>query len=107
MAHSLPALNPPKTLNRNLQSINQPIFSFSKTASPKITKFNKYPSIIASAMSSQQQNSPPHVALTNNDHKEEVMNAIGRSISNCLSETHLDLTVPQLKSKIRGKVNSK
>ncbi|KAF3626315.1 Phosphoribosylaminoimidazole-succinocarboxamide synthase, chloroplastic [Capsicum annuum] len=56
-------------------------------------------------MSSQHQNLVPHVALTNNDqHKEEVMTFIKNSISNCLSETHLHLTVPQLNSKIRGKV---
>ncbi|MCD9638912.1 Phosphoribosylaminoimidazole-succinocarboxamide synthase (SAICAR synthetase) [Datura stramonium] len=55
-------------------------------------------------MSSQQQNPLPIVALTNNDHKEELMTAIKSSISNCLCETHLDLTIPQLKSKIRGKV---
>ncbi|KAH0731020.1 hypothetical protein KY290_004470 [Solanum tuberosum] len=99
---ALPALNPPKTLNKKLQSLNSPLFSFSKTASsPKITKFKKYPLL---TMSSQQQNPLPHVALTNNDHKEELMSAIKSSIANCLSETHLDLTVPQLKSKIRGKV---
>lgn len=103
MAHSLPTLNPPKTLNRNLKSINQPIFFLSQTSLPsKITKFKKYPSI---TMSSQHQNLVPHVALTNNDqHKEEVMTFIKNSISNCLSETHLHLTVPQLNSKIRGKV---
>ncbi|OIT22764.1 PREDICTED: phosphoribosylaminoimidazole-succinocarboxamide synthase, chloroplastic [Nicotiana attenuata] len=104
MAHHLPALNPPKILNTNLQSINKPIFSFSQTASRKISKLKKYPSITSSTMSSQQQNPLPHIALTNNEHKEEVMNAIKSSISNCLSETHLDLTVPALKSKIRGKV---
>ncbi|KAK4372277.1 hypothetical protein RND71_007661 [Anisodus tanguticus] len=105
MAHPLPSLNPPKTLKRNLQSFNQPIFSFPQISSSKITKFKKYPSITSSTMSSQQQNPLPHVALTNNnDHKEEVMNTIKSSISNCLSETHLDLTVPTLKSKIRGKV---
>ncbi|KAJ8565709.1 hypothetical protein K7X08_008285 [Anisodus acutangulus] len=104
MAHPLPSLNPPKTLKRNLQSFNQPIFSFPQTSSSKITKFKKYPSITSSTMSSQQQNPLPRVALTNNDHKEEVMNTIKSSIYNCLSETHLDLTVPTLKSKIRGKV---
>lgn len=104
MAHRLPALNPPKTLNRKLQSIDQPIFSFSRSASPKVMKFKKYPSITSSTMSSQQQNPLPLVALINNDHKEELMNAIKSSISNCLCETHLDLTVPELKSKIRGKV---
>ncbi|XP_059312029.1 phosphoribosylaminoimidazole-succinocarboxamide synthase, chloroplastic [Lycium ferocissimum] len=104
MAHRLPTLNPPKTLNTNLQSINQPRFSISQTTSSKITKFKKYPTITSSTMSNQQQNPVPLVALTNNDHKEEVMSSIKSSISNCLSETHLDLTVPALKSKIRGKV---
>ncbi|XP_060217889.1 phosphoribosylaminoimidazole-succinocarboxamide synthase, chloroplastic [Lycium barbarum] len=105
MAHRLATLNPPKTLNTtNPQSINQPRFAFSQTATSKITKFKKYPTITSSTMSNQQQNPVPLVALTNNDHKEEVMSSIKSSISNCLSETHLDLTVPALKSKIRGKV---
>ncbi|KAL2524335.1 Phosphoribosylaminoimidazole-succinocarboxamide synthase [Abeliophyllum distichum] len=57
-------------------------------------------------MSSQHQTplSLSLQALTDGDRKSEVMNAIKNSVSNCLSETLLDLTVPGLKSKTRGKV---
>ncbi|KAL7131346.1 hypothetical protein ABFS83_13G191300 [Erythranthe nasuta] len=42
--------------------------------------------------------------LADGERKNEVMDAIKGSLSNCLSETHLDLTVPGLQSKTRGKV---
>ncbi|CAM8977638.1 unnamed protein product [Rhodiola kirilowii] len=42
--------------------------------------------------------------LTNSSRKYEVSEAIEKSLDNCLSETDLLRTVPQLKSKIRGKV---
>ncbi|CAM8973068.1 unnamed protein product [Rhodiola kirilowii] len=41
--------------------------------------------------------------LTNSSRKYEVSEAIEKSLDNCLSETDLLRTVPQLKSKIRGK----
>jgi hypothetical protein len=37
--------------------------------------------------------------------REDVLLAAVESLSNCLSETHLDKTVPGLKSKARGKVS--
>lgn len=43
-------------------------------------------------------------ALINSSRKEELLGAIKGSLSNCLSETNLHLTVPGLKSKTRGKV---
>ncbi|KAL8225487.1 hypothetical protein R6Q57_018044 [Mikania cordata] len=43
-------------------------------------------------------------ALTSNDRRDEIMIAAKRSLSNCLSETNLHLTIPALKSKTRGKV---
>lgn len=61
----------------------------------------------SSKMSSTQNQTPQSLslqALTDGDRKTEVMNVIKNSVSNCLSETHLDLTVPGLKSKTRGKV---
>ncbi|CAM8973070.1 unnamed protein product [Rhodiola kirilowii] len=42
--------------------------------------------------------------LTNSSRKYEVSEAIEKSLDNCLSETDLLRTIPQLKSKIRGKV---
>ncbi|KAK4488009.1 hypothetical protein RD792_003748 [Penstemon davidsonii] len=73
---------------------------------PIITKsftLKKYPSVVISASSSTMPGQPPKV-LTNSERKNELMNAIKDSLSNCLSETHLDLTVPTLQSKTRGKV---
>ncbi|KAK4487984.1 hypothetical protein RD792_003723 [Penstemon davidsonii] len=73
---------------------------------PIITKsftLKKYPSAVISASSSTMPGQPPKV-LTNSERKNELMNAINDSLSNCLSETHLDLTVPTLQSKTRGKV---
>ncbi|KAI9117822.1 hypothetical protein K1719_011237 [Acacia pycnantha] len=60
-------------------------------------------------MRSQHQQEPQrHLSLTeallNSNRKEEVLGDIKRSLSNCLSETNLHLTIPGLKSKTRGKV---
>ncbi|KAL5707991.1 phosphoribosylaminoimidazolesuccinocarboxamide synthase [Ranunculus cassubicifolius] len=43
-------------------------------------------------------------SLINNDHRNTVIQTAKISLSHCLSETNLHLTVPALKSKIRGKV---
>ncbi|KAL2473994.1 Phosphoribosylaminoimidazole-succinocarboxamide synthase [Forsythia ovata] len=105
------SLNPPKTLNsKQFPLPNSPSSSPLLLKSfPKLVKKKKFPSIMISAsskMSSQHQTplSLSLQALTDGDRKSEVMNAIKNSVSNCLSETHLDLTVPGLKSKTRGKV---
>ncbi|CAI9760008.1 unnamed protein product [Fraxinus pennsylvanica] len=106
------SLNPPKTLNLNqLQLANTPSSSPLPVKSiSKLLKKKKFPSIMISAsskMSSTQHQTPQSLslqALTDGDRKTEVMNVIKNSVSNCLSETHLDLTVPGLKSKTRGKV---
>ncbi|KAG9459112.1 hypothetical protein H6P81_003620 [Aristolochia fimbriata] len=42
--------------------------------------------------------------LSDNHNREHVLSAVRQSLHNCLSETHLDQTVPGLKSKTRGKV---
>lgn len=57
-------------------------------------------------MSSQQHQSQQLSldALISSNRKEEVIGAVRHSLSNCLSETNLHLTVPALKSKTRGKV---
>ncbi|KAJ7976426.1 phosphoribosylaminoimidazole-succinocarboxamide synthase, chloroplastic-like [Quillaja saponaria] len=43
-------------------------------------------------------------ALLKSNRKEEVIGSIRSSLSNCLIETNLNLTVPGLKSKTRAKV---
>ncbi|MBA0595673.1 hypothetical protein Gorai_012532, partial [Gossypium raimondii] len=54
---------------------------------------------------SQGQTQVPSLdALLNSGRKEEVFASIKASLHNCLSETNLQLTVPGLKSKTRGKV---
>ncbi|XP_022747788.1 phosphoribosylaminoimidazole-succinocarboxamide synthase, chloroplastic-like isoform X2 [Durio zibethinus] len=68
-------------------------------------KSRKYPKISLSVVSSQsQQQYPSFDALPNSCRKEEVFSTIKDSVHNCLSETNLQLTVPGLKSKTRGKV---
>jgi phosphoribosylaminoimidazole-succinocarboxamide synthase len=43
--------------------------------------------------------------LVNSTRKHQVLDVVTTSLSNCLSETNLHLTVPALKSKTRGKVS--
>lgn len=117
MAQSLPTLNPPNALKTHkliTPANNQYRVSLcsSSSSSSSYKAFsrmkNSYPSIsAASAVPSNQQqtqNSPALEALISGERKEDVMAAVKSSLSNCLSETHLDLTVPGLKSKTRGKV---
>lgn len=113
MAQSLPTLNPPNAL-KNPKHLtptnNQSSLSFcpssSRKAFPRMK--NSYPSISAASATpsnqQQKQNSAALEALISGERKEDAMAAIKTSLSNCLSETHLDLTVPGLKSKTRGKV---
>lgn len=60
----------------------------------------------SSQQQQQHQHQPPLSleALKTSERRNDVLNAIQSSLNNCLSETHLDLTVPGLKSKTRGKV---
>ena len=103
-------LNPPKTplnsaKNRTQDLLFPSIYSFE--AKPKS---RKYPKISLSVMSSQnqsQQQNPSLDALLNSGRKEEVFATIKDSVHSCLSETNLQLTVPGLKSKTRGKVETK
>lgn len=64
-------------------------------------------SSLVKASLTHRQDSPHNLsldALIKGDRREEVVGAINRSLSNCLSETNLHLTVPGIKSKTRGKV---
>lgn len=60
------------------------------------------------AMASEIRSSCSSAALLSADprRRDQVLSAAVDSLSNCLSETHLDKTVPGLKSKARGKVSS-
>ncbi|KAL6317368.1 hypothetical protein AAG906_030121 [Vitis piasezkii] len=93
MAQCIPGLNHPKTLSGNVFSS----ISYCKTG-PRWIKFL--------TMSSQQHQSQQLSldALISSNRKEEVIGAVRHSLSNCLSETNLHLTVPAIKSKTRGKV---
>ena len=68
----------------------------------------KFPAIYASSstMSTPQphKRSPIDILSQQGPHNEEILRAIKGSLSNCLSETNLHLTVQGLKSKTRGKV---
>ncbi|XP_028078379.1 phosphoribosylaminoimidazole-succinocarboxamide synthase, chloroplastic isoform X2 [Camellia sinensis] len=108
MTQCVPSLNLPKTLNYEVSPIKQsfPSISFSSLSlsCKSMSKSKKYPSISASVMSSHDHQNPSLDAFTCSDRRDEVLGAIRSSLSNCLSETNLHLTVPGLKSKIRGKV---
>ncbi|KAF7829975.1 phosphoribosylaminoimidazole-succinocarboxamide synthase, chloroplastic [Senna tora] len=104
-------LNPAKTHNPKSLPINPSLHSLSSFSSPSriSLKPQKLSVISASVMRNQNQREPQqHLslaeALFNSNRKEEVLGDIRRSLSNCLSETNLNLTIPGLKSKTRGKV---
>eukprot|EP00257_Ricinus_communis_P002640 XP_002513999.2 phosphoribosylaminoimidazole-succinocarboxamide synthase, chloroplastic [Ricinus communis] len=104
MSQCMNALNPPKTpiknTNFSIPTSNFPSFSYFE---PKpISKLKRYPRICVMATQNQQKLSLD--SLINSSRKDEVFGAIKGSLSNCLSETNLHLTVPGLKSKTRGKV---
>lgn len=108
MAQYTQTLNPPKTLIPKLPNPNPSFSSIAsfRTRKPNSKNFSTL-SVSAMARQNQRQQPPPLNALLNGARKDEVLGAIGSSLSNCLSETNLHLTVPGLKSKTRGKVNSK
>ncbi|KAE8056986.1 hypothetical protein FH972_013712 [Carpinus fangiana] len=106
MAQCMPSLNPPKTLKPRIQFINPSLSSISSFKTRPQSK--KFMAISASVMSSQSQNQDqPRLSLDtliNGSRKDELLDPIKSSLSHCLSETNLHLTVPGLKSKTRGKV---
>ncbi|KAK4440372.1 Phosphoribosylaminoimidazole-succinocarboxamide synthase, chloroplastic [Sesamum alatum] len=112
MSHSQ-CVNPPKNLTPKPTAKPKPFLPTSsyRTIIPQTLTRNKFPSMVISASSSPSTSSgqPPKPShpldlQTNSDRKNDLMNPIKASLSNCLSETHLDLTIPALKSKTRGKV---
>lgn len=113
MGHISQMLNPPKTQNPKILPINRYLHSLSSFSSSRIIplKPQKFQTLSVSAViRSQNQQEPQQQfslaeALLNSNRKEEVLGDIKSSLSNCLSETNLHLTIPGLKSKTRGKVN--
>ncbi|KAM7518528.1 hypothetical protein LguiB_017490 [Lonicera macranthoides] len=101
MAQCMLSLNPTKTLTLKLSSsINQSSFNPTTQKLPTLPSKSmkkNFTSISASKSLSLD-------ALTNSERRDQVMIALKDSLSNCLSETNLHLTVPGLKSKTRGKV---
>lgn len=100
-------VNPPTNLagNLSLRAIS-PSVSCGAFISSKLTR-RKFYSMVISASSSPSAVSgepPKSLLLSNTERKNELMDAIKSSLSNCLAETHLDLAVPALQSKTRGKV---
>ncbi|KAF9597213.1 hypothetical protein IFM89_016354 [Coptis chinensis] len=91
-----PTLNPPKTLNKTSLF---PSFTLSKSIKLPKTKTFSLPLTISSLEKQPSLNS-----LTNTDYRDHIIHSAQISLTNCLSETNLHLTVPSLKSKIRGKV---
>ncbi|XP_004505724.1 phosphoribosylaminoimidazole-succinocarboxamide synthase, chloroplastic [Cicer arietinum] len=107
MVDSILSLNPSNTLHTKIplnNLISQSVSSSNYRITFKPIKF-RIPAIRASSMpkDSVQQPSFPDTLL-NNTRKHQVLESITTSLSNCLSETNLHLTVPALKSKTRGKV---
>ncbi|KAM0976841.1 hypothetical protein PS2_019425 [Malus domestica] len=107
MAQYTPTLNPPKALILKHSNPDPSFSSFSTftTPKPKSINFPKFSMSVTAAQNQQHYQEPPSLeALINGARKEEVLGVIKSSSSHCLSETNLHLTVPGLKSKIRGKV---
>lgn len=105
MSQSLSSLNPPKTLINPKIPRKDPSFPSIFTFKTR-PRFQKLTTISASVTSSQNQDHPPLSldSLISSSRKDELFGSIKSSLSNCLSETNLHLTVPGLKSKTRGKV---
>ncbi|PON63424.1 Phosphoribosylaminoimidazole-succinocarboxamide synthase [Parasponia andersonii] len=101
-------LKPPKTLkpqhfpiNDNHLNLSIPHFA---TAKPILKKLSTI-SVSVMADRNQHQQQPLSLdALIDGSRREELSGAIRSSLPNCLSETNLQLTVPGLQSKTRGKV---
>ncbi|CAK8537565.1 unnamed protein product [Lathyrus sativus] len=106
MADSILSLNPPKTLHR--VQLSNPISQSTSISRTRITfKPNQFriPPIRATMARKEGEQKPSFGdTFLNNTRKNEIFDSITASLSNCLSETNLHLTVPALKSKIRGKV---
>lgn len=111
MAESTRGLNPPKTLKPKFPIRNTLLASIPHFTTTTKSNSKKFSTISLSIMADQNQRRDQKPltldALVNGPRKEDLFGAITKSLANCLSETNLQLTVPGLKSKTRGKVNPK
>ncbi|KAK2366704.1 phosphoribosylaminoimidazole-succinocarboxamide synthase, chloroplastic [Trifolium repens] len=107
MIDSMVSLNPPKTFHTKVP-LNNFLSPSTFTSTTRITfKPNKFRivTIRASTMRKESEQQPSFGdTLVNSTRKHQVLDVVTTSLSNCLSETNLHLTVPALKSKTRGKV---
>nr|XP_010942643.1 phosphoribosylaminoimidazole-succinocarboxamide synthase, chloroplastic isoform X1 [Elaeis guineensis] len=93
--------NPPKTLQKT------PFLpSFSRSLRLSMARPSRPTPSNLSVGSKTQIRSAHDVSLLSADarHRDDVLCAARSALSNCLSETHLDRTVPGLTAKARGKV---
>ncbi|KAJ0981435.1 hypothetical protein J5N97_009690 [Dioscorea zingiberensis] len=92
-------------------------FGFRRGTAPSVQKNKKIQESILCSISifslntcismARQTRALPKIAASLHDdavHREKVLHAVRGSLRNCLSETHLERTVPGLRSKARGKV---
>ncbi|KAI3887970.1 hypothetical protein MKW92_036726 [Papaver armeniacum] len=101
MAQSIPSLNPATTKPISKTSLLPSFITRKISVNKKMNCLSTKTRTTASSLNVSNQN--PCLNLLNN-RRQDVVEAIEHSLSNCLSETNLHQTVPSLKSKIRGKV---
>ncbi|KAI3949078.1 hypothetical protein MKW92_030841 [Papaver armeniacum] len=101
MAQSIPSLNPATTKPISKNSLLPSFITRKISVNKKMNCLSTKTRTTASSLNVSNQN--PSLNLLNN-RRQDVVEAIEHSLSNCLSETNLHQTVPSLKSKIRGKV---
>ncbi|KAI3833850.1 hypothetical protein MKX03_002190 [Papaver bracteatum] len=103
MAQSIPSLNPSTTKPIKKTSLLPSFFTTNAINTKKKMNCLSTKTRTAATSSLNLSNQNPSLNLLNN-RRQDVVEAIEHSLSNCLSETNLHQTVPSLKSKIRGKV---
>ncbi|KAI3879171.1 hypothetical protein MKW98_028738 [Papaver atlanticum] len=104
MAQSISGLNPATTKPINKTSLLLSFFTTNTiNTRKKMNCLSTNTRTAATTSSLNVSNQNPSLNLLNN-RRQDVVEAIEHSLSNCLSETNLHQTVPSLKSKIRGKV---
>ncbi|KAL5996149.1 hypothetical protein ACLOJK_026222 [Asimina triloba] len=95
-----PASNPRKTLFQDSQQQASLLLRFSSAVSRSSGKDGANHRHRRLLVSCQK----PLLGLTSGLHRVDILRAAQESLSNTLTETNLHLTIPQIKSKARGKV---
>ena len=92
-------------ISAHLKTLSKtPFFSYPARHSPSRLRLPT-PTVAMAAEIRSPRPSAAAVLSTDPRRRDEVLSAALDSLSNCLSETYLDETVPGLKSKARGKVS--